>query len=74
MPKKDKPLYWVRQGDATKHDLYAALPATPRLAIIDPPYNFNVAYASGINDNKAYDDYILWTRQWIHRLRHQAQR
>lgn len=34
------------------------------MTLADPPYNFGVPYDS-YADNKTYDEYMTWTRQWL---------
>jgi DNA modification methylase len=35
------------------------------LVIADPPYNFGQPYEAYV-DNKSYEEYMAWTREWLH--------
>ena len=52
---------------ATKCDCVKAMQACdrkPKLIIADPPYNQGMAYEA-YEDNKSYDEYMAWTREWM---------
>ncbi len=57
----------IYHGDCIK--LLGQVKGLPvRLIFADPP--FNIGYAYDIyNDNKKYDEYCDWTRQWMHACR-----
>lgn len=54
--------------DAIKADCAKEMRKLPkgamRLGLFDPPYNFGMPYDS-YDDNKSYDEYMAWTRNWM---------
>lgn len=66
MPAKKKAKPEVRQV-AVRGDCVAKLRdarGQVKLLIADPPYNFGQPYDS-YKDNKSYDEYMTWTREWM---------
>lgn len=49
---------------AMRHQLPDRRPI-PTLIIADPPYNMGVPYEA-YADNKSYDEYMSWTRDWMY--------
>lgn len=59
---KQKLTQVARKGDCVK--LALELPYKPKLIIADPPYNQGMPYEA-YKDNKSYDQYMKWTKEWM---------